>query len=117
MINYSILKHAHTGQVIAMMYEKQKVGIGNFKKSELGCLVGRCVSITLFLRDQGLSGSAKDNYQLFHERALAITILISNKREWNNCFIKFLQGRCLLLLLRIRSAHLHILGFPIADAY
>ena len=37
--------------------------------------------------------------QLFHERALdmrwarsaelAITNLISNKREWNNCFIKF----------------------------
>ena len=26
-------------------------------------------------------------------------------------------GRCLLLLLRIRSAHLPILGFPIADAY
>ena len=26
-------------------------------------------------------------------------------------------GRCLLLLLRIRSAHLQILGFPIANAY
>ena len=26
--------------------------------------------------------------ELFHERALAITNLISNKREWNNCFIK-----------------------------
>ena len=26
--------------------------------------------------------------QLFHERALAITNLISNKREWNNYFIK-----------------------------
>ena len=26
-------------------------------------------------------------------------------------------GRCLLLLLRIRSAHLEILRFPIGDAY
>ena len=29
----------------------------------------------------------------------------------------FLKGRCLLLLLRIRSAHLEIHGFPIGDAY
>ena len=28
-----------------------------------------------------------------------------------------LKGRCLLLLLRIRSAHLQVLGFPIANAY
>ena len=29
-----------------------------------------------------------EEYQLFHERALAITNLISNKREWNNCLLK-----------------------------
>ena len=38
-------------------------------------------------------GKHWSSYQLFHERALdnyelAITNLISNKREWNNCFIK-----------------------------
>ena len=63
-----------------------------------------------------------------------LRLLLSKHFDWNECdscvfmpllgviktekkTIRCCQGRCLLLLLRIRSAHLEILGFTIGDAY
>ena len=43
--------------------------------------------------------------------------LQSCSRTLSTSKIVWRKGRCLLLLLRIRSAHLEILGFPIGGAY
>ena len=40
-----------------------------------------------------------------------------DRRNTTTTSLKEDQGRCLLLLLRIGSAHLDILGFPMGGAY
>ena len=57
-----------------------------------------------------------------HHLASYLRVIGHAKFESYHCYnlrdtLDFRKGRCLLLLMRIRSAHLEKLGFPVSGAY
>ena len=97
------------------------------------CLVGDCSKIVIFAIFAKFAAFAN-----FYGPPSLLCVL-PRWRLWQNCHFRHIcqirqhflifaifvvvcisghiSGRCLLLLLRIRSAHFEILGFPMGDAY
>ena len=89
---------------VAMPFVKRGVNLANFQSRG----TAPCDSEALIMRVRGLAMASAESFSKRGEMLSSPLALPA---------FSLLTGQYLLLLLRIRSAHLEILGFPMGDAY